>query len=169
MNPFPVIARWALVLVTALVLQTGLAPLLQIDGITPQLFVVLAACAGLSGGAQRGAVVGFWAGIVFDLARPVPLGLSALTFSVIAFAAGTLQVVVVQAGRLISMVLVAVASALGLLLDAVVGEFFGRHALTHPRLVAIVVVGALVGGALSRVGLRVAGWADGPDVRAVAE
>lgn len=168
-NPLPVIARWTLVIVTSLVLQTAVMPSLAIAGVVPNVMVMLAACAGLSGGAQRGAVVGFWIGLAFDAPRPVPLGVSALAFTFVAFGAGTFQVAVLQAGRIISMVLVALSSAIGVLAYAVVGEVLGQDSLTHPRLGAIVVIEALVAAALSRVGLKVAGWADGPEVRAVAE
>ena len=62
MNEFGLVARWALVLVTTLVLQAGLAGQMSIAGVVPDLMVTIAVCAGLAGGAQRGAVVGFWAG-----------------------------------------------------------------------------------------------------------
>ena len=169
MNPVGVVLRWGLVVSSAVVVQSAVTPHLALWGVVPNLMVILAVCAGLSGGAQRGAVVGFWVGLAFDVARPVPLGLSALAYTIVAFGAGTVQVVLVQAGRVISMLLVSAASVFGVLLYAVIGEVFGTNSLSHPRLAAILVVESLVAGALSRVGLRVAVWSDGPDVRAVAE
>jgi len=168
-NPLPVILRWTLVVATTLVIQVAVMPSFTVFGVVPNLMVMLAACAGLSGGAQRGAVVGFWIGLAFDAPRPVPLGVSALAFTFVAFGAGTFQVAVLQAGRAISMVLVGLSSAVGVLVYALVGEVFNQDSLAHPRLGAIVVVEAIVAAALSRVGLKVAGWADGPEVRAVAE
>ena len=164
-----VAARWSLVLGVAFVLQIGLVTQIHIFGVVPDIMLVLAVCSGLTGGPQRGAIVGFWAGVLFDLPRPVPLGLSALAYCLIAFLAGVVQVVVLQSGRLMSMAIVAVACALGSLLFAVGGELFGAGTLGAPRLWPIVGVSALVGAATSRIGLRVAGWADGPETRSVAE
>ncbi len=169
MNELGLVARWTLVLVTTLVLQAGLASQISIDGVVPDLVLTIAVCAGLTGGPQRGAIIGFWAGLLIDLARPGPVGVSALAMCLVAFLAGTVQVVVVQSGRLISMVLVTAASALGVLVFAVGGEVFGASTLTHPHLFSIVAIVALISGLLSRFGLRMAGWAEGPEHRSVAE
>lgn len=170
MTPLHVAVRWTFVIVVAFVLQIGLVTQLRVFGIVPDTMVVLAVCAGLSGGNQRGAVVGFWIGLAFDLPRTEhPLGLSALAYCLVAFVAGTAQVVVLQSGRLMSMAIVAAASFVGVLLFAVESQIFGGTALTNPHLVTILAVAALTGAALSRVGLRVAGWADGPETRSAAE
>jgi rod shape-determining protein MreD len=169
MDELSLVGRWTLVLVTTLVLQAGLMSQITIGGVVPDLMVTIAVCAGLTGGAQRGAIVGFWAGLLLDLARPGPVGISALSMCLVAFAAGTVQVMVVQSGKLISMMLVAAASGLGVLVFAVGGEVFGGDTLTHPHLFTIVVVVALISGLLSRLGLRLAGWAEGPEHRSVAE
>lgn len=170
MTPVHVALRWAFVIAVAFVLQVGLVAQFHPFGVIPDVMVVLAVCAGLSGGAQRGAVVGWWIGLIFDLPRTEhPLGLSALAYCLIAFAVGIAQVVVLQSGRTMSMLIVAAASALGVLLFAVESQFFGGDALTSTDLVRILLVTALVGALLSRLGLRVAGWADGPETRSAAE
>ena len=157
MTPVHVALRWAFVIAVAFVLQVGLVAQFHPFGVIPDVMVVLAVCAGLSGGAQRGAVVGWW------------IGLAALAYCLIAFAVGIAQVVVLQSGRTMSMLIVAAASALGVLLFAVESQFFGGDALTSTDLVRILLVTALVGALLSRLGLRVAGWADGPETRSAAE
>ena len=107
---------------------------------------------------------------MFDLPRTEhPLGLSALAYCLVAFLAGMAQVVVLQSGRTISMALVAGGSVVGVLLFAVESQFFGGDALTNPHLLTILGVTALVGALLSRIGLRVAGFADGPETRSAAE
>ena len=126
MTPLHVAARWSFVIVVAFVLQIALVTQVNVFGVMPDIMVVLAVCAGLSGGAQRGAVVGFWLGLAFDMPRTEhPLGLSALAYCLVAFVAGTAQVVVLQSGRLMSMAIVAAASFVGVLLFAVEGQFFG--------------------------------------------
>jgi len=169
-TPLHVAARWTLVIVVVFILQIGLVTQIHLFGVVPDVMVVLAVCAGLSGGGQRGAVVGFWIGLLFDLPRTEhPLGLSALAYCLVAFVAGTAQVVVLQSGRAMSMTIVAAASLVGVLLFAVESQIFGGDALTNPHLATILGVSAIVGAALSRIGLRVAGWADGPETRSAAE
>lgn len=170
MTTFPVVARWAFVIVVALILQVGLVSQLRIFGVIPDIMVVLAVCAGLTGGGPRGSVVGFWLGLAFDIPRTEhPLGLSALAYCLVAFIAGVAQVVVLQSGRLISMAIVAAGSMVGVLMFATESELFGGNGLTNPDLWRIVLVTGLVGAATSRIGLRVAGWADGPETRSAAE
>lgn len=162
------VVRWAAILATTLVLQTSIAPLFPVFGVVIDLFVIISVCAGLTGGASRGAVVGFWAGMLFDAVRPGPLGTSAIAYCIVAAAAGTLQVGLLQSARLITMSIVAVASGAGTLLSAIGGELFGTHAMGHPRLWSIVGVVSLAGFVLSRAGLWAANWAEGPDTRSVA-
>lgn len=170
MTPAHVAVRWAFVIVAAFVLQIAFWTQVRILGVVPDTMVVLAVCAGLTGGNQRGAVVGFWLGLAFDLPRTEhPLGTSALAYCLVAYLVGTAQVVVLQSGRLMSMVIVAAGSTLGVLLFAVEAQFFGAATLSNPDLPSILLVTAITGAALSRIGLRVAGWADGPETRSAAE
>ncbi|MEZ5320716.1 MAG: rod shape-determining protein MreD [Microthrixaceae bacterium] len=163
-------ARWALVVAAAFVVQIGLVTQIRVFGVVPDTLVVLSVCAGLSGGPQRGAVVGFWLGILFDLPRPMhPLGISALAYLVVAALAGVAQAVVLQSGRLMSIVIVAACSVFGVLVFAVESAMFGGHAFANPQFGTILLTTALVGAVLARPGLRLAGWADGPDVRSVAK
>lgn len=169
MTPLHVAARWAAVIVVAFVLQIGLMPHIKVFGVVPDLMVVLAVCAGLSGGGQRGSVVGFWLGFLYDAPTAHAWGLSALAYCLVAYAAGVAQEVVLQSGRLMSMLIVAAGSLLGVLLFAVGGQFFGEESLATPGLGGILLVAALTGALMSRIGLRVAGWADGPETRSAAE
>lgn len=170
MTPIDVAARWFAVIATAFVLQVGLMPHIRPFGIVPDLMVVLAVCAGLSGGPQRGSVVGFWLGVVFDAVRPhQAVGVSALAYALGAFGAGMAQVAMLQSARIISMLLVGVGSVVGVLLYATGAQMFGQDTFGNPDLWRILLVTGLSGVLLSRIGLRVAGWADGPETRSVAE
>lgn len=159
-----VVARWTLLIVTSYFLQLFLATL-RPGGVAIQLLPVLAVCAGVIGGAPRGAIVGFWAGLLFDLALPGPLGLSALVYCLVAFAVGSMQEAILQMARWISIVLVSVGAALAMIVFAVGGEVFGDHTLSTPHLDSIILVVALSGALLAPIGLRLARWAEGPDAR----
>ena len=89
------VVRAALVLVlllTALLLQLTVLPLLGLPGATPDLLLVVVAALGLSAGEVRGAVAGCAAGLALDLVPPADgvLGLSAVVLTVVGYAAGLL-------------------------------------------------------------------------------
>src|ERR1700710_912930 len=110
------IARWSVLLVTTLVLQVGVAPQFPVMGIVANFLLMVAVCAGVVGGPDRGAIVGFFAGLLLDLARGTgALGLSALAYTLVAAAVGALMIQVLQTRRLLSMAVVATASAGGTL------------------------------------------------------
>jgi rod shape-determining protein MreD len=165
---FRMIARWALLLITALILQVGLAANFPILGVVVDLMVLVAICSAMVGGPERGAVVGFFSGLLYDLARDGRLGLSALAFTITAFVVGMLLVSVLSVKRIMAMVIAGAGCATAELLYAVGGELFGEHTLSNPRLWTIVGVIAVVGALLSPLVLRACRWADGPEERSSA-
>ena len=68
------IPRALLVVVVALALQLTVVLDVRVSGVHPDLMVGLAIAAGLAGGTQRGAIIGFLSGVVLDLFLPTPLG-----------------------------------------------------------------------------------------------
>lgn len=82
------LGRSALVLLTALLLQVAVMADLPVFDAVGDLMLVLVIGAGLVGGPDRGATIGFAAGLVYDLLLDTPFGLSALTYVVAGFAAG---------------------------------------------------------------------------------
>ncbi len=81
-------ARFFGVLVVVVVLQTELFSELRIFGVMPELLLGLTIASGWSAGANRGAVAGFVAGIVYDVFLSTPLGLTALTYTLVGYAVG---------------------------------------------------------------------------------
>ena len=77
-------------------------------------------------GPERGAIVGFFAGLTLDLLVQTPLGLSALVYCLVGYGMGRLQGTVLRANRLWPLVLVAASSAAAIALYAVVAEVFGQ-------------------------------------------
>ena len=85
------VLRTAVVLVTALLLQVAVAPWLTIAGVQVDLLLLVGIAAGLAGGPERGARVGFVAGILWDLVVAGPFGLSALTYCLAGYFVGSAQ------------------------------------------------------------------------------
>jgi rod shape-determining protein MreD len=154
------VLRWTLVASAALVLQVGLLNDLRIAGVHPDLMLLLAVCAGLSGGPGRGAEVGFAAGLLLDLFLPGRFGVTALAFALVGYTAGVAGDTVVRPARWISVGLVVVCSAAGVLLYAALGHLLGQHSLSDPRLGAIVGIVSVINGLLALPALAVCRWAD---------
>ena len=114
------IARWSLLVITALVLQVGMAPEFRVFGVVGNLLLLVAVSGGVAGGPDRGAIVGFCCGLLMDLARGSgALGLSALAYPLVAGGVGATMTQVLQMRRLPTMGIVAAGSAVGTLLFAV--------------------------------------------------
>ena len=70
--------RLALVLFGGLVLQTAVVPHFAVAGRIVDVMLLLAVCAGMLAGPERGATVGFFAGVGTDLIVQTPFGMWAL-------------------------------------------------------------------------------------------
>ena len=162
-----VAARLAFVLLTAAVLQRGVASQLELAGAVVELLLVVAIAAGLAAGEQPGAVTGFFAGLTLDLlSSGGPLGLWALTYAVAGFVAGRFAprverarwFVPVSAAAAVAVGANALYVALALVLD-------GRN-LVDDDLGPILAVAAVANALLVLPALRVMRWVWGtrPDV-----
>ncbi len=161
-NPRPVvIARTAVVLDTALVLQVSLVGDLGIAGASGDLMLVVAIAAGIAGGPDRGAGVGFSSGLLYDLILPTPFGLSALVYGVVGYAVGTLHGGVFGTIWWLPPVTTAVAAAAGVAMFAVVGAVLGEHGWVTTHLLTIMGVVAVVGALASPVAVRSMLWTTG--------
>jgi rod shape-determining protein MreD len=135
--------RTALVLFTALVLQTAFFDWHQVASVPVSVFLALAVAGGLTGGSQRGAILGFAGGCAADLLITAPFGLSALSMALVGYCVGSANSLRVRQSRVFPVVVGFLAGALGVLVYAVVGELVGQPYLSDPDLVRIVLVRAL--------------------------
>lgn len=159
-GPFVVATRTSLVLVVALTLQLGIASRLEVLGVQGDLMLLIAACAGLAAGPDRGATIGFAAGLSFDLLLQSPFGLSALTYALVAYLAGSLQDSVLRAAWWIPVATASAASVLGVILYGVFGTMVGEDLLALSLLRIALVVG-LLNGIAAPVVVRAVRWATG--------
>jgi rod shape-determining protein MreD len=161
--------RSALVLVTAVVLQTAFFDWHQVASVPVSIFLALAVAGGLTGGSQRGAILGFAGGCLADLLTTAPFGLSALTMALVGYGVGSANSLRVRQSRMFPVVVGFLAGALGVLGYAVVGELVGQPYLSDPDLLRIVLVRA-VGTAVLVVPCEIAlrwAWRDRLDGRLV--
>jgi rod shape-determining protein MreD len=150
--------RLAVVVLVGLVLQVCLFSRFSYDGARPDVMVLLAIAGGFVMGSERGAVVGFTAGLAFDVLLTTPLGLSALVYTLVAYGVGAVGTTVVRSSPWIPPAVVGGASVAAMLLYAVVAEVFGQAAFTGPPLTAIVVVVSAVNAVLAPLAVRAMRW-----------
>ncbi len=162
------ILRWTTVVLIGFVLQIGVLVDLQLFGVHADVLLVLAICAGLAGGAGRGAVVGFFAGLLADVMLPGTLGISALAFAAIGWGVGSVREGVLSTTRMFSVLVTLVASALGVVLYALLAQLLGQRSLSDPRLVQIVGIVAVLNALLCLPALAVSRWAEGEGLRTPA-
>lgn len=155
MNPW----RLAVVVVGALVLQVSLFARFSYEGARPDVVVLVAIAGGLVAGAERGALVGFVAGLAFDALLTTPLGLSALVYCLVGYAVGATGSSVLRASRWVGPAMAATASVAGMFAYAVIGSLVGQPTFQGPELTDIVVVVAGVNAVLAPLAIRALRWA----------
>lgn len=160
--------RLAAVLLAALVLHTSVLASVRVGDVQPQLMLLLAVAAGLLGGPERGAAVGFAAGLAADLLVATPLGLSALTFCLVGFAVGGVQSGIIRSAWWIAPVTATAATAAGVVLYGLLGALIGQAHFVSPRLVVVALGAAAMNAVLAAPVVRAVSWAFAGDGGALA-
>ncbi len=162
-SPVKARLRLTVLLLVALVVQVTLASDLRIRGVAPDFLLLFTICAGLAGGSEVGATVGFAAGLLTDLfLHTTPLGLAALTYCLIGFAVGMLGRGVLRESRLLAPVVAAVASAAAVVAFVLIGVMVGQSQLSDlgpRRILETAVIVGLMNGVLAYPVARIVSWA----------
>lgn len=82
------LARFAVLLVAATLLQTLFAPNLRILGANPDFMLIVVASVGLLRGAEAGALFGFCGGVLVAVALFEPLGITAFVLVIVGYFSG---------------------------------------------------------------------------------
>ena len=100
----------AAVLVVAVLVQSTVLAELRLAGVRPDLLVLAVVSVAVATDPTTGAVFGFLAGLVADLLFDLPVGVSALVYTAVGFAVGTVRVYVTSHLPLVHLALAGVAS-----------------------------------------------------------
>jgi rod shape-determining protein MreD len=100
----------AVVLVVAVLIQSTVLARLRLAGVRPDLLVLAVVSVAVATDPTTGAVFGFVAGLVADLLFDLPIGVSALVYTAVGFAVGTVRVYVTSHRPLVHLVLAGAAS-----------------------------------------------------------
>jgi rod shape-determining protein MreD len=133
-----------LVVALVVLLHVSLLADIHVRHVRPDALLLLAVLGGLVGGSERGAIIGFIAGVCADLMLQTPFGLSALVLTLLGFGVGSLQSTILRSSWWIPVVTAVVGSAVGVVLFALAGAIVGQSQLLHPGTAHLAVVAGLV-------------------------
>ena len=151
--------RLSAVFALALVIQLTVFVDVRIAGVTPELLALIAVIAGFFVGPERGPVIAFAAGLVWDIYLPTPLGLSAITFAAVAFAVGSLNEGLFHDTRAQLIGVVGLASAASVVGYALLGSIVGQPGLVGGDLIIIAVLVGVINAALAPLAAPLMAWA----------
>jgi rod shape-determining protein MreD len=135
--------RVAFVIFVVLMVQSTIVLSVRVGGIHPDLLWLLPITAALLDGAETGAIVGFWAGLAFDLILPTPFGLSALVGCLLGFATGALTEAVDPRAAWLKPVAALIGSVAADMLFAVLGAVFGQQQMVQVNFLSLFAVVAV--------------------------
>ena len=151
--------RPAFVIFVLVTLQTSVLADLDFFGAKGDIMLLLPIAAGINGGRDRGALVGFLTGLTLDLVvHGTPTGFFALGYTLVGYIVGMAQAGVLRAAWWIPVVTAFAGSVLGVVTLAVVGKFLGLEHLFDRHLLTICVVVPVINAALVLPMLRVVRW-----------
>ena len=144
--------RLALVYLVALVLQLTIFVEVRVVGVAPDLPALIAVLSSLLGGARRGLVMAFWAGLMWDVYLTTPMGLAAGAFTVVAYLLGSVTEDLFHDTLMQTALLAFVGTAAAVTLYALLGEVVGQHGMVDGDLVRIVAVSSALNAVVSLAG-----------------
>ena len=103
----------AAIIVTAVLLQSTVFSQLRLVGVRPELLYLVTILIALNEGPSEGAIVGFTCGLAQDLFLDQPIGITALTLTLLGYAVGQARQYIVSPSPLVPTIVVAIATALG--------------------------------------------------------
>jgi len=136
-------ARFVVLIAAALALQVSAASQLTVAGYVIDLLLFVAVSAGVNGGSDRGALIGFGCGLASDLVVQTPFGMWILTMAVVGYAAGGATHFLVDGGRAARSLVVGLIAASGVGLFVCIAWLLDLTYVTEQNVPIII---AVVGG-----------------------
>ena len=157
--------RLGLVFVAALVVQLTVFVDVRVFGVAPELLALVAVIAGFFVGPERGPLIAFAAGLLWDVYLPTPLGVSAITFAVVAFVVGSLNEGLFHDTRSQLILVAGVASASTVVGYALLGSIVGESGLIDVDMLVVALLVGLINAVLAPFVAPLMAWAFAPDGR----
>jgi rod shape-determining protein MreD len=139
------------VIVTGLLLQSTLFWDLKLLGVRPELMYLVTIVIAILEGPNEGAVTGFAAGLAQDFLLNQPKGITALTLTLVGYAAGLARQYIVSPSPLLPMILVGVGTAVGIAFYQVVAFLLGQLEETFSYAIRVTLLTALYNAILTPI------------------
>ena len=152
-------AKLGVVLLVALVLQLTVFVDVRLGSVAPELLALVAILAARRVGADRGANIAFFAGLLWDIYLPTPLGLAAISFALVAYAIGSMESGLFHDTRIQAILLAGIGTAAIVTIYAFLGAVVGHGDLVSGELPGIVLRAAAANSVLAVVADPVVKWA----------
>jgi len=127
----------------AVLLQIMVAPYIAIGGVSPNFLMITVIIMALVEGPNTGTVLGFIAGLLFDLLGAGPVGPMALVLCIVGYITGLIQENLFAEGWLLPVAIIAAATFSSEILYMLVVLFMGTKASLWGAFVGIVLPGTL--------------------------
>ena len=150
--------RTLLVGLFALGLQTTFLSSVTLIGIVVQLMLCLAVAAGVSGGSERGAIVGFSLGLMFDLVLSTPLGLTALVYGLAGFLAGYFNSLSINHPWWLRSIVVGGSSSIVMFIHPVLATWVGVDGWLTTRVFEVALVVGLANAVIGLAAVPLMRW-----------
>ncbi|MGA7756808.1 MAG: hypothetical protein WBL31_08415 [Ilumatobacteraceae bacterium] len=141
-----------------LALQRTIFVEVQVAGVIIQIMIATAAAAGVAGGSERGALVGFVFGVMFDLAEGTPLGSTATAMTIAGVVGGLLALIAADPHWWLAALFTGLGAAAGALMIPVVRVFIGEPEPFQEELYVVVPIVAASAAIMSPVLVPLARW-----------
>lgn len=155
----PVWARVGLVVFVGLMIQLAVVNRITIWSVTGEALIVLPVAAGLAGGPERGAMVGFATGLGFDVFLTTPFGLTALVWTITGFAVGVAGRNLMRSSSWSVVVFAALAAPVSIGAFVVIGLILGQDQLLAAPVLPIMVVSTVVTALMVPLAAPAVRWA----------
>jgi len=139
------------VIVTALLLQSTLFWNLKLLGVRPELMFLITIVIAILEGPNEGAITGFAAGLAQDFMLNQPKGITALTLTLVGYAAGLARQYIVSPSPLLPTILVGVGTAAGIAFYQVVAFLLGQLEETVSYAIRVTLLTALYNAILTPI------------------
>lgn len=161
------LARISLVVFVVIAAQVAFTAQVPVAGVIIPIALIATISAGLVGGAQAGAGVGFACGILLDLLGAGPVGITSLVYTIVGYAVGVSQADALHNSRLIPVVTSAIATPIAIYAQAFVGEVLGQHVFATVDVSRVALVATIAAIVLCLPIGRIVAWGFAPE-RSVA-
>jgi rod shape-determining protein MreD len=139
------------VIVTAILLQSTVFSQLRLLGVRPELLYLVTIVIALQEGPNEGALVGFTCGLAQDMLLDQPMGITALTLTLLGYAVGMARQYIVSPSPLVPTIVVAIATALGVGFYEIVTFLLGQFEAGFTYAVKVALLTALYNAVLTPI------------------